>query len=56
MGVVLSNDIPEFFRRHPKSFGLLDDLYHSRAGAAEQLAPGENLIKNAAVRPHIHFK
>ena len=56
MGVVLSDDIPEFFRRHPKSFGLLDDLYHGRAGAAEQLAPGEHLIKNAAVRPHIHFK
>ena len=56
MGVVLRDDIPEFFRRHTKSFGLFDDLYHGRAGAAEQLAPGEHLIKNAAVRPHIHFK
>ncbi len=56
MKQALGNDVAEFFGRHAERFGLFYDLYHGRAGAAEQLAAGENLIKNASVRPHVHFK
>jgi hypothetical protein len=54
--IVLGDDITELFRRHPKSFRILNEFDHGRTGTTEKLAACENLIKYAAVRPNVHFK